>query len=110
MIRLRRLTLGEAVNVSFSDGLVFLFQIDAAEGDVVDLSATSIYVPTDPTMVVFAPDGTAVAANDDVDNAGEDYNSRVTFSAPADGTYTVLVTAWDVPAPGSVRVLAQAGG
>jgi hypothetical protein len=42
-------------------------------------------------LALYGPDDRLLAYNDDSEVSGEGYNSRIDFTLPADGEYTILV-------------------
>ncbi len=61
---------------------------------IVDLDTPFPFAPLDPTVAVYAADGTIVAFNDD---SGGTFDSFVSFAAPADGDYFVSVGTFGNP-------------
>jgi hypothetical protein len=76
----------EAVVLTYADLVTF----DGFMGDQVGIALAS--GSFDPVLLVFGPDGTLVAANDDFDG----FNSRIpALPLPMDGTYVAVATAYD---------------
>ncbi len=76
--------------LGMSEGSVFSIPFEAGAGQLVRVAAnTKVGSELDPLLVVLAPDGTAVAADDD---SGINLDAVARFTAPASGTYTLLVT------------------
>ncbi|WP_456413000.1 pre-peptidase C-terminal domain-containing protein, partial [Oceanithermus profundus] len=91
--------LGSAVNASISpagDDDIFMLTLTAGTTLVVDVETVNSGEP-DTMLAVYDSAGNQVAFNDDFTGR----ESRLEFTPSADGTYYVLVTAWDGDAGGS---------
>ena len=91
--------LGSAVNASIDpagDDDIFMVSLTANTTLVVDVETVNSGEP-DTMLAVYDDAGTQVAFNDDFTGR----ESRLEFTPDADGTYYVLVTAWDGDAGGS---------
>jgi hypothetical protein len=70
------------------------FGLDLVEGDTVTLTVEALSGDLDPKVSLLDEGGDVVAENDDIDTDGGNYNSELTYNAEADGSYTILVTAF----------------
>jgi hypothetical protein len=74
------------------------FKFDAAEGDMLKLNVRSVSVDAtstlDPYVMILLPDGKTVLEKDDDSGAG--LESEIRFNVPQAGTYTVVVTSFDI--------------
>lgn len=74
------------------------FSYAAAAGEMLKLSVKSVSVnpgsTLDPYVMVLMPDGKTVLEKDDDGGAG--LESEIRFNAPVAGTYTVVVTSFDI--------------
>lgn len=74
------------------------FKFDAAAGDMLRLTVKSVSVnpasTLDPYVMVLMPDGKTVLEKDDDSGAGLEADIR--FNVPQAGTYTVVVTSFDI--------------
>ncbi len=89
--------LGSAVQASIDpkgDDDIFSLDLKADTVLAVDVEAVSSGAP-DSMIAIYDKNGKMVAYNDDFTGR----ESRVHFKVPADGTYYVLVTAWDGDGP-----------
>lgn len=68
------------------------FTITLAAGDAVTMTAEALSGSLDTYLIIYDPSGRMLAENDDIDTAGGNYNSQVSFVAPADGEYEIEVT------------------
>ncbi|ABF46517.1 PPC, peptidase containing PKD repeats [Deinococcus geothermalis DSM 11300] len=94
------LTIGTALNGTIAgQGRDFdYFKFDAAQGDMLKLTVKSVSVDPastlDPYVMILMPDGKTVLEKDDDSGAG--LESEIRFNAPVAGTYTVVVTSFDI--------------
>lgn len=74
------------------------FKFTAAAGDMLKLTVKSVSVDPastlDPYVMILMPDGKTVLEKDD--DSGTGLESEIRFNVPADGTYTVVVTSFDI--------------
>lgn len=74
------------------------FKFDAAAGDMLKLTVKSVSVNSgstlDPYVEILMPDGKTILEKDD--DSGVGLESEIRFNAPATGTYTVIVTSFDI--------------
>lgn len=74
------------------------YAFTAAAGDMLKLNVRSVSVDPnstlDPYVMILMPDGKTVLEKDDDSGAGME--SEIRFNAPAAGTYTVVVTSFDI--------------
>lgn len=66
------------------------YRFQALKGDALDVQvfAVRLGAPLDSVLTVLGPTGERIATNDD----DETHDSRVLFTAPADGAYTLQIT------------------
>lgn len=94
------LTLGTAQKASiFGMGRDYdYYKFDAAAGQMLKLNVLSRSVDAastlDPYVVILMPDGKTVLEKDDDSGAG--LESEIRFNAPVTGTYTAVVTSFDI--------------
>ncbi|MCS7070178.1 MAG: pre-peptidase C-terminal domain-containing protein, partial [Anaerolinea sp.] len=60
-------------------------------GTQVSIAAIAQNNGFDTVLALYGPDDRLVAYNDDSDASGEGYNSRIDFTLPANGEYTIVV-------------------
>ncbi len=74
------------------------FKFDAAAGDMLKLTVKSVSVDAnstlDPYVMILMPDGKTILEKDDDTGAG--LESEIRFNAPVAGTYTAVVTSFDI--------------
>lgn len=74
------------------------YAFTAAAGDMLKLNVRSVSVDPnstlDPYVMILMPDGKTILEKDDDSGAGME--SEIRFNAPAAGTYTVVVTSFDI--------------
>lgn len=74
------------------------YKFTAAAGDMLKLNVKSVsFDPSstlDPYVMILMPDGKTVLEKDDDSGAG--LESEIRFNAPVAGTYTVVVTSFDI--------------
>ncbi|GAA5437913.1 DVUA0089 family protein [Deinococcus aquaticus] len=74
------------------------FKFTAAAGEALKLTVQSVSVDAkstlDPYVMILMPDGRTVLEKDDDSGAG--LESEIRFNAPAAGTYTAVVTSFDI--------------
>ncbi|MCD0168923.1 DVUA0089 family protein [Deinococcus sp. 23YEL01] len=74
------------------------FKFTAAAGDMLKLNVRSVSVDPnstlDPYVMILMPDGKTILEKDD--DSGASMESEIRFNAPAAGTYTVVVTSFDI--------------
>src|SRR5689334_7613991 len=68
------------------------FGLGLAEGETVTLTVEAQSGDLDPILQLLDESGDVVAENDDIDTDGGNYNSELTYTAEAGGTFTILVT------------------
>ncbi len=75
-----------------SAGQEYVFE--GNEGDVVSISltATSSRADLDPLLILINQRGREVVRNDDINTAGANYNSQITYVLPEDGVYIIVAT------------------
>ena len=80
-----------SLEVPMEEGLIYVFPFNASAGQTVEVNAVSVERDNDadPLVVILAPDGNALTANDDT---GEWWDSHVQFQAPVSGEYAVVMT------------------
>ena len=94
------LVIGTALNGTIAgQGRDFdYFKFDAAQGDMLKLTVKSVSVDPastlDPYVRILMPDGKTVLEKDDDSGAG--LESEIRFNVPVAGTYTVVVTSFDI--------------
>jgi len=95
-----RLTVGTAVNGTIA-GMprdFDYFKFDAVAGEMLRLNVRSVSVDPnstlDPYVMILMPDGKTVLEKDDDSGAG--LESEIRFNAPVAGTYTAVVTSFDI--------------
>ncbi|MDX1993632.1 MAG: tetratricopeptide repeat protein [bacterium] len=99
------LTLGETETINMALGRTHEFTFEAAEGDLLDIRADSPDRAVDPLIIILDEDGNPIFTNDDVDAAAQDFNALIeAWEAPADGTYTLLVSHAAAGSDGEVEV------
>jgi hypothetical protein len=95
--------------LTMSNNKVFELTFDVQAGENLKLSAaaTNVSLSIDTLIIVLAPDGTPLTANDD--NIAEVDATAVIrdFEVPEDGTYTLIVTHAGGWREGEVAVLIQ---
>jgi hypothetical protein len=95
---------GVPVTLEMTDGRVYVLPLTAQAGQLVDIIASSPQDRADPLIVLLGTDGSAVLVGNDDEVVG-DYTAAIhSFSVPADGTYTLLVTHSDGGYQGTVDV------
>jgi tetratricopeptide (TPR) repeat protein len=108
-VDLGSLTVGEPTLLTMSNNKVFELTFDVQAGENLKLSAaaTNVSLSIDTLIIVLAPDGTPLTANDD--NIAEVDATAVIrdFEVPEDGTYTLIVTHAGGWREGEVAVLIQ---
>lgn len=92
------LAAGDNVEIATADGVVFRYELEASAGDTLTILVEDPEGETDPVLAILAPDGSGLAANDDINTMEGNPNSEITFTASEEGTYTLLVTYWDYSA------------
>lgn len=70
------------------------FELELSEGDTVTIMVEATSGNLDPILTLLDEGGDVVAQNDDIDTAGGNYNSQLTYTAAEDGEYTILITAY----------------
>ncbi|GAA0512939.1 DVUA0089 family protein [Deinococcus depolymerans] len=74
------------------------YKFTATAGEALKLTVQSVSVDAkstlDPYVMILMPDGRTVLEKDDDSGAG--LESEIRFNAPAAGTYTVVVTSFDI--------------
>ncbi|WP_291430336.1 DVUA0089 family protein [Deinococcus sp.] len=74
------------------------FKFTASAGEALKLTVQSVSVDAkstlDPYVMILMPDGRTVLEKDDDSGAG--LESEIRFNAPAAGTYTAVVTSFDI--------------
>jgi len=72
------------------------YTLRANRGTAITVTVTAIGAASmlDPLVALYGTDGTQIAFNDDSAVADERLNSRLEFTLPVDGTYTLLVSAF----------------
>ncbi|MFT2721784.1 Ig-like domain-containing protein [Deinococcus sp. A31D244] len=74
------------------------YKFTAAAGEALKLTVQSVSVDAkstlDPYVMILMPDGRTVLEKDDDSGAG--LESEIRFNAPAAGTYTAVVTSFDI--------------
>jgi Tfp pilus assembly protein PilF len=89
------MAIGETVDVEMAYRRVYSITFSGSEGQRVTISARdSETTMIDPLFALLAPDGSAIAGDDDFGaaNGGELDSEIVDFILPASGTYTLLVS------------------
>jgi tetratricopeptide (TPR) repeat protein len=94
------------VIADMDDGRVFRYPLVLEAGQTVTLTAVSANNRSDPLLMLLAPDGTPVAANDD-QVLGQFTSVIENFQAPTAGAYTVLLTHSDGGYRGRIDLTAQ---
>ncbi|AWT34378.1 hypothetical protein GCM10008956_25600 [Deinococcus arenae] len=74
------------------------FKFDATAGDMLKLTVKSVSADAastlDPYVMILMPDGKTILEKDDDSGAG--LESEIRFNVPATGTYTVVVTSFNI--------------
>ncbi|GGS42746.1 Ig-like domain-containing protein [Deinococcus knuensis] len=74
------------------------FKFTAAAGEMLKLTVRSVSVDAastlDPYVMILMPDGVTVLEKDD--DSGNGMESEIRFNAPVAGTYTAVVTSFDI--------------
>ncbi|MBZ0289388.1 MAG: PPC domain-containing protein [Anaerolineae bacterium] len=86
------MTVGETIEVDLAQGKVFEFTFRARKGQEVTFETTSDSTVVDPLLVLLNSDGEPLLASDDIDEEGENYDGRITFTAVTPGAYTLILS------------------
>jgi len=70
------------------------FTLPLAAGDTAQITVEATSGDLDPIVQVFDLNGEVAVENDDIDTAGGNFNSAVTYTAPADGDYLIIVSSF----------------
>lgn len=96
------------VNVTIRPGQSTRHSITLQRGQIISFTATALDDDADLILILLASDGTALTYNDDA--SGETLNSRIhEYTVPKTGTYTLLVTYFNITSATSVLVTAATG-
>lgn len=105
----RALVIAESRLVGLHRAEIAEFTLEMSAGQTVSLTAMAIRGRLDPMVSVVDSAGTIIAENDDhgtVDTALNTFDSRLTFTAPADGVYSVRLRDF-LGRAGAVMLVAQ---
>lgn len=98
---------GGALTLQMAQSLVYHIPFSAKRGAEINVLARNVGGDINPLVVILAPDGTPLVANDDA-RAGRDTNALVSgYEAPESGDYHLLVTHSFAGYDGSVQVLLE---
>jgi len=101
---------GDTATINMDFGRNHYFTFDAQEGDVFTITAISPDTLVDPLIIILDEDGTPIYTNDDIDPSIPDFNAMIEgWEAPADGTYTLIVSHAAAGSFGPVDVTLEAG-
>jgi hypothetical protein len=70
------------------------FDLELSAGETITVTVTATSGDLDPILALLDEGGDVVAQNDDIDTDGGNYNSEFTYTAEADGIYTIHITAF----------------
>ncbi len=70
------------------------FDLELTAGETVSITVTATSGNLDPILELLDADGNVAAQNDDIDTEGGNYNAQFTYTADADGIYTIRITAF----------------
>ncbi|MBZ9750026.1 pre-peptidase C-terminal domain-containing protein [Deinococcus sp. HMF7604] len=94
------LTVGTPINGAITAQArdIDYFKFDAAAGDPLKLTVKSVSANAastlDPYVMILMPDGKTVLEKDD--DGGTNLESEIRFNTPVGGTYTVVVTSFEI--------------
>lgn len=88
------LAAGATVTLAMVDGRAYRLPFEASAGQTFDITAQAVEVDTvDTVLLVLSPDGTPLTVSDDNQSDANFTDSTISgFSAPAAGTYTLILT------------------
>lgn len=70
------------------------FIITLNPGETITLTVEATSSTLDPILELYDPSGNLVATNDDIDTAGGNYNSRITYTVTTAGDHTAVVSSY----------------
>lgn len=85
---------GEIVSQNLPERMDHTWTFTGEAGDAVIIDLSAVGDVFDPQLILFDPEGTAVAENDDVDLSQNNRSSHIEFTLTESGTYTILVSAF----------------
>jgi hypothetical protein len=71
-----------------------LYRITLQAGDEITINMQAPGVPLDPELVLADPSGLNVADNDDIDAEGDNFDSRIVYTARRTGQYIIQATSY----------------